>query len=94
MYYSIKNYGSILAMNQTFGFGHVLELDFIPNTQCNVGPISVHNPLWAVSLSFLSITIYELLVLFLSVTGYRQKITEGDMADGLTIRYTDTQTDI
>ena len=77
MYYSIKNYGSILAMNQTFGFGHVLELDFILNAQCNVGPISVHNSLLAVSLSFLSVTFYELLVLILPVTGYGQKIIEG-----------------
>ena len=38
------------------------------------------------------LTLNVMLVQFLSVTGYGQKIKEGDMADGLTIRQIDTQT--
>ena len=34
-----------------------------PIKQFYVSPNSVHNPQWAVSLSFLSVTLYELLVL-------------------------------
>ena len=43
------------------------------------------NSIWAVSLSFLSITLYELLVLIMSLTGYGQKIIEGERADRLTL---------
>ena len=50
---------------------------YITNTQCNVSPNSVSNPLWAVSLSFLS------------VTGYWQKILEGGwQTDSLSDRHT------
>ena len=45
-----------------FAFWHFLELSFLRRTLRNVSPISVRNPLWALSLSFLSITLYELLV--------------------------------
>ena len=44
---------------------------------------------WGIFKTFtLSVTVNVMLVQFLSVTGYGQKIIEGRISDGLTLRHT------